>query len=54
MHGRLVEVTPEYMVIEKTGHKDEITELLHYLQKLWGTSVCKVRQGGHHEAGQGA
>ena len=33
-NGRLVEITPEYMVIEKTGHKDEIIELLHFLEKL--------------------
>lgn len=32
-NGRLVEITPEYMVIEKTGHKDEIIELLHFLEK---------------------
>lgn len=31
-NARILEVTPEYMVIEKTGHKPEITELLHQLQ----------------------
>ncbi|MDZ7633716.1 MAG: acetolactate synthase small subunit [Bacteroidales bacterium] len=32
-NGRMVEITPEYMVVEKTGHKDEIIELLHFLEK---------------------
>jgi acetolactate synthase-1/3 small subunit len=32
-NGRFVEVTPEYMVIEKTGHKEEIIELLQFLEK---------------------
>jgi acetolactate synthase-1/3 small subunit len=32
-NGRFVEVTPEYMVIEKTGHRDEILDLLHILEK---------------------
>lgn len=31
-HARILEVSPEYMVIEKTGHKAEITELLHHLE----------------------
>lgn len=31
-HARILVVSPEYMVIEKTGHKAEITELLHQLQ----------------------
>jgi acetolactate synthase-1/3 small subunit len=31
-HARILEVSPEYMVIEKTGHKDEITELLRQLE----------------------
>jgi acetolactate synthase-1/3 small subunit len=31
-HARILEVSPEYMVIEKTGHKAEITELLHQLE----------------------
>jgi acetolactate synthase-1/3 small subunit len=31
-HARILEVSPEYMVIEKTGHKDEITELLRNLE----------------------
>jgi acetolactate synthase-1/3 small subunit len=31
-NGRILEVTPEYMVIEKTGHKAEINELLHQLE----------------------
>ncbi len=33
-HARILAVTPEYMVIEKTGHKGEITDLLHELQPL--------------------
>ena len=32
-NGRIVEVTPEYMVIERTGHKEEILDLLHFLEK---------------------
>jgi len=33
MHNaRLIEITPEYMVIEKTGHKQEIVELLTQLE----------------------
>lgn len=31
-HARILEVSPEYMVIEKTGHKTEITELLNHLE----------------------
>jgi acetolactate synthase-1/3 small subunit len=31
--GRIVEITPEYMIIEKTGHKDEIIQFLEYLEK---------------------
>lgn len=31
-HARILEVSPEYTVIEKTGHKTEITELLNHLQ----------------------
>jgi acetolactate synthase-1/3 small subunit len=31
-HARILEVSPEYMVIEKTGHKSEITELLSQLE----------------------
>jgi len=31
-HGRIIEVSPEYMVIEKTGHKAEISELLKKLE----------------------
>lgn len=31
-HARILEVSPEYIVIEKTGHKPEITELLHQLE----------------------
>ena len=31
-HGRIIEVSPEYMVIEKTGHKTEISELLSKLE----------------------
>ena len=31
-NGRILEVSPEYIVIEKTGHKTEITELLVQLE----------------------
>jgi len=31
-HARILEVSPEYIVIEKTGHKTEITELLSQLE----------------------
>jgi acetolactate synthase-1/3 small subunit len=31
-HARILEVSPEYIVIEKTGHKAEITELLAQLE----------------------
>jgi acetolactate synthase I/III small subunit len=31
-HARILEVSPEYIVIEKTGHKSEITELLSQLE----------------------
>lgn len=31
-HARILAVTPEYIVIEKTGHKAEITDLLTQLQ----------------------
>jgi acetolactate synthase-1/3 small subunit len=31
-HARIIEVSPEYMVIEKTGHKAEISELLAKLE----------------------
>jgi acetolactate synthase I/III small subunit len=31
-HARILEVSPEYIVIEKTGHKAEITELLSRLE----------------------
>jgi acetolactate synthase-1/3 small subunit len=31
-NARLLEITPEYMVIEKTGHKKEIVELLTQLE----------------------
>jgi len=31
-NARLLEITPEYMVIEKTGHKKEIVEVLNQLE----------------------
>ena len=31
-HARILEVSPEYIVFEKTGHKTEITELLSQLE----------------------
>ena len=31
-HARILEVSPEYIVLEKTGHKTEITELLVELE----------------------
>jgi acetolactate synthase-1/3 small subunit len=31
-HTRILEVSPEYIVLEKTGHKKEITELLDQLE----------------------
>jgi acetolactate synthase-1/3 small subunit len=31
-HTRILEVSPEYIVLEKTGHKSEITELLAQLE----------------------
>ena len=31
-HARILEVSPEYIIIEKTGHKSEITELLTQLE----------------------
>ncbi len=31
-HARLLEVSPEYIVIEKTGHKSEINDLLNHLE----------------------
>jgi acetolactate synthase-1/3 small subunit len=31
-NGRFIEISPEYMVIEKTGHKQEILHLLHHLE----------------------
>jgi acetolactate synthase-1/3 small subunit len=31
-HARILEVSPEYIVIEKTGHKTEISELLKQLE----------------------
>ncbi|MCU0363439.1 MAG: acetolactate synthase small subunit [Bacteroidales bacterium] len=31
-HARILEVSPEFIVIEKTGHKSDITDLLHHLQ----------------------
>jgi len=31
-HARVVEISPEYIVLEKTGHKTEISELLNYLE----------------------
>jgi acetolactate synthase I/III small subunit len=31
-HARILEVSPEYIIIEKTGHKSEITELLDQLE----------------------
>jgi acetolactate synthase-1/3 small subunit len=31
-NARILEITPEYMVIEKTGHKREIVEVLNQLE----------------------
>ncbi|HBC77180.1 MAG TPA: acetolactate synthase small subunit [Bacteroidales bacterium] len=31
-NARILEVSPEYIVIEKTGHKTQINDLLHVLQ----------------------
>jgi acetolactate synthase-1/3 small subunit len=31
-HARILEVSPEFIVLEKTGHKTEITELLSQLE----------------------
>jgi len=33
-YARILEVSPEYMVIEKTGHKNEINNLLHELEPV--------------------
>ena len=39
-NARILEVSPEYMVIEKTGHKTEIAELLAELEPFGVTTVC--------------
>ncbi|MCU0456560.1 MAG: acetolactate synthase small subunit [Bacteroidales bacterium] len=31
-HARIVEVSPEYIVLEKTGHKNEISDLFTHLE----------------------
>jgi acetolactate synthase-1/3 small subunit len=31
-HARILEVSPEYIILEKTGHKTEISELLTHLE----------------------
>ncbi len=31
-HARIVDVSPEYIVLEKTGHKSEISDLLAHLE----------------------
>ena len=31
-HARIVEVSPEFIVLEKTGHKSEITDLFNHLE----------------------
>jgi len=31
-HARILEVSPEYIVLEKTGHKTEISDLLEHLR----------------------
>jgi acetolactate synthase-1/3 small subunit len=31
-HARILEVSPEYIVLEKTGHKSEISELVEHLE----------------------
>ena len=33
-NARFLEITPEYVVIEKTGHKKETTDLLHKLDEF--------------------
>src|SRR5674476_407672 len=50
-HARILEVSPEYIVIEKTGHKTEITELLNKLEPygLLPVSYTHLRA---HETGR--
>jgi acetolactate synthase-1/3 small subunit len=49
-HARVVEVSPEYIVLEKTGHKAEITDLMNHLephgvlQFARSGRVCVTRQ----------
>ncbi len=50
-NARILEVSPEYMVIEKTGHKKEIEDLLAQLEPLWIIAVCKIRQGCYNKTG---
>ncbi|OEK04489.1 acetolactate synthase small subunit [Roseivirga misakiensis] len=33
-HARILSMEPEYMIIEKTGHKEETQELLEFLRPL--------------------
>ena len=42
-HTRVLEITPEYIVLQKTGHKAEITELL---AKLEPYGVLQVARSG--------
>jgi acetolactate synthase-1/3 small subunit len=42
-HARVLEITPEYIVLQKTGHKAEITDLL---AKLEPYGVLQVARSG--------
>ncbi len=52
-HARILEVSPEYVVIEKTGHKTEITELLRQLEPCGVLTVRKVGKGRNYQTGEG-
>jgi len=42
-HARVLEITPEYIVLQKTGHKAEITDLL---EKLEPYGVLQLARSG--------
>ena len=44
-HARILEVSPEYMVIEKTGHRSEIDELLTQLEPYGVLQFVQNQEG---------
>ncbi len=47
-----LEVSPEYIVLEKTGHITEITELLEQLEPYGVLAICTIGKSCTYKTGK--